>query len=224
MTLQNSEEPSLTARELQGANYIASQLFRHGTGNIAKHDLASYLVVARAVFEAAMSAVEQSMDAGDRAGYSKVAYTTAYNIAANCWPGWSEEGPAVTNEQRELGAGFARAHLKIVSGLDVSTEAGGLGRVRVAPAYWINAVHELAAGDHEAARRMFSTCADRAASEGTKDVEEMAGGWVALVKVLEGLEGAEDELEASRQTLIEMGGEGPFYAEQYGPALAVFGS
>ncbi len=215
MTMQNSDVPSLTVRELQGANYIASQLFHHGAGNIAKHDLASYLVVARAVFEAAMSAAEQSTDAEDRAGYSKVAYMTAYNIAANCWPGWSEEGPAVTNEQRKLGAGFARAHMKIVSELDVSAEAG---------AYWINAVHELAAGDHEAAKRLFSTCADRAASEGAKDVEEMAGGWIALVKVLQGLEGAEDELEASRKLLIEMGGEGPFYAEQYGPALAVFGS
>ena len=133
----------------------------------------------------------------------------------NAGPGWSEEGPAVTNEQRELGAGFARAHMKIVSEVDVSAEAG---------AYWINAVHELAAGDHEAAKRMFSTCADRAASERAKDVEEMAGGWIALVKVLQGLEGAEDELEASRKRLIEMGGEGPFYAEQYHPALAVFGS
>ena len=146
MTVENSDVPSLTAKELGGANYIASQVFHHGTGNIAKHDLASYLVVARAVFEAAMSAAEQSTDAEDRAGYSKVAYATAYNIAANCWPGWSEEGAAVTNEQRELGAGFARAHLKIVSELDVSAEAG---------AYWINAVHELAAGDHEAANACF---------------------------------------------------------------------
>ena len=215
MTMQNSDVPSLTVRELQGANYIASQLFHHGAGKIVRHDLASYLVTARVVFEAAMSAAEQSTDAEDRAGYSKVAYMTAYNIAANCWPGWSEEGPAVTNEQRELGAGFARAHMKIVSEVDVSAEAG---------AYWINAVHELAAGDHEAAKRMFSTCADRAASERAKDVEEMAGGWIALVKVLQGLEGAEDELEASRKRLIEMGGEGPFYAEQYHPALAVFGS
>ncbi len=30
-----------------------------------------------------MSAAEQSTDAEDRAGYSKVAYMTAYNIAAN---------------------------------------------------------------------------------------------------------------------------------------------
>ena len=215
MTIENSDVPSLTVKELGRANYIASQLFHHGTGTIPKHDLASYLLIARAVFEAAMSAAEQSTDAEDRAGYSKVAYMTAYNIAANCWPGWSEEGAAVTNEQRELGAGFARAHLQIVSRLDVSAEAN---------AYWINAVHELAAGDHEAAKRMFSTCADRAASAGARDVEEMAGGWIALVEVLQGIKGAEDALEASRRRRIEMGGDGPFYADQYGPALAVFGS
>ena len=150
-----------------------------------------------------------------RLGISSRRLKTAYNIAANCWPGWSEEGAAVTDEQRELGADFARAHLEIVSRLDVSAEAN---------AYWINAVHELAAGDHEVARRMFSTCADRAAGAGDRDVEEMANGWIALVKVLQGLEGAEDELEASKRRLIEMGGDGPFYAEQYGPALAVFGS
>ena len=176
---------------------------------------ASYLLIARAVFEAAMSAAEQSADAEDRAEYSKTAYMTAYNIAANCWPGWDGEGAAITNEQRALGAAFARVHLQIVSRLDVSAEAN---------AYWINAVHELAAGDHEAAKRMFSTRADRAASAGARDVEEMAGGWIALVEVLQGVEGAEDALEASRRRLIEMGGDGPFYAEQYGPALAVFGS
>ena len=93
-----------------------------------------------------------------------------------------------------------------------------------ANAYWINAAHELAAGEYETAKRMFSTCADRAAGAGARDVEEMAAGWVALVKVLQGHEGAEDELEASRSRLIEMGGDGPFYAEQYGPALTVFGS
>ena len=215
MTIENSNVPSLTLKELGGANYIASQLFHHGAGTIPKHDLASYLLLARAVYQAAMSAAEQSTDAEDRAGYSKVAYMTAYNIAANCWPGWSEEGAAVTDEQRDLGAGFARVHLQIVSRLDASAEANG---------YWINAAHELAAGDHEAAKRMFSTCADHAASAAARDVEEMAGGWIALVKVLQGLEGAEDELEASRRCLIEMGGDGPFYAEQYGPALAVFGS
>ena len=52
----------------------------------------------------------------------------------------------------------------------------------------------------------------------------MAGGWIALAKVLQGVESAEDELEASRRRLIEMGGDGPFYAEQYGPAMAAFGS
>lgn len=215
MTVENSNVPSLSVTELGRANYIASQVFHHGTGTVAKHDLASYLLVARAVYQAAVNAAEQSTDAEDRAGYLKVAYMTAYNIAANCWPGWSEEGAAVTDEHRELGADFAKAHLKIVSRLDVSAEAN---------AYWINAAHELAAGDHEAAKRMFSTCADRAASEGARDVEEMARGWIALVKVLQGIEGAEDELEASRRRLIEMGGDGPFYAEQYGPALAVFGS
>ena len=215
MTIENSDVPGLTVKELGGANYLASQVFHHGTGTIPKHDLASYLVVARAVYQAAMSAAKQTTEAEDRAGYSKVAYMTAYNIAANCWPGWSEEGAAVTDEQRELGADFARAHLEIVSRLDVSAEAN---------AYWINAVHELAAGDREVARRMFSTCADRAAGAGDRDVEEMANGWIALVKVLQGLEGAEDELEASKRRLIEMGGDGPFYAEQYGPALAVFGS
>ena len=167
MTVENSDVPSLTVKELGGANYIASQLFHHGAGTIPKHDLASYLLLARAVYQAAMSAAEQSTDAGDRAGYSKVAYMTAYNIAANCWPGWSEEGAGVTDEQRELGAGFARVHLQIVSRLDVSA----------ANTYWINAAHELAAGDHEAAKRMFSTCADRAASAGARDVEEVAGGW-----------------------------------------------
>ena len=215
MTVENSDVPGLTVTELGRANYIASQVFHHGSGTVPKHDLASYLPVARAVYQAAISAAEQSTDAEDRAGYSKVAYMTAYNIAANCWPGWSEEGPAISDEQRELGAGFARAHLTIVSSLDVSAEAN---------AYWINAAHELAAGDHEAARRMFSTCADRAAREGARDVEEMARGWIAVVEVLQGIEGAEDELEASTRRLVEMGGDGPFYAEQYGPALAVFGS
>lgn len=215
MTVGNSDVPVLTVTELGKANYIASQVFHHGAGKVPKHDLASYLSVASAVYQAAVSAAEQSTDAEDRTGYLKVAYMTAYNIAANCWPGWSEDGAAITTEQRELGAGFARAHLEIVSRLDVSAEAN---------AYWINAAHELAAGDHEAARRMFSTCADRAASAGDSDVEEMANGWIALVEVLQGLEGAEDALEASRRRLVEMGGDGPFYAEQYGPALAVFES
>ena len=141
MTVEERDLPSLTATELGRANYIASQLFRHGSGPVRKNDMASYLSVARAVYQAAMSAAEQSPDAEDRADHLKVAYMTAYNIAANCWPGWGEEGAAVTDEQRKLGAAFAKAHLEIVSKLDVSAKAN---------AYWINAAHELAAGDHEA--------------------------------------------------------------------------
>ena len=88
MTMQNSDVPSLTVRELQGANYIASQLFHHGAGKIVRHDLASYLVTARVVFEAAMSAAEQSTDAETPRGLFQSRYMRPTH-AAQCWP-WLE--------------------------------------------------------------------------------------------------------------------------------------
>ncbi len=162
-----------------------------------------------------MSAAERSQDKASRDDYTKVAKMASFNIAANCWPGWgADEAATITDEQRRLGAEFAEIHLSITLDLKLAAD-------KISGAHWHKGAHQLAAGAYDAARETFTTCAELAVG-GAAESEEMAKGWITVVDVLQGADGAEARLESIKSRLMELGDDGEFYASQYDPALSVF--
>lgn len=203
---------NLTASELRAAGFAAARTF-----DKEQRNLREYLLVARAVWEAARAAAAEADADAVAAPYRLAAFNTAYNIAAACWPGWGE-GQAhadLSREQVGLGLEFARAHLALLEHLALPAQ-------RQANAHWIVAAHLLAAGALEASREEFELCHQVADRGGVEDTALMARGWMHVIDVLQGRVGAGEALSETSAALESLGEDGLFYAAQFAPALKVF--
>ena len=67
------------------------------------------------------------------------AKTIAYNLAANTWPGWGDEG--VTIATADIKAGLQAAHLNLKLAFDLKKPAD-----KIASAYWLLSALQLATG------------------------------------------------------------------------------
>jgi hypothetical protein len=148
------------------------------------------------------------------------AKTIAYNLAANTWPGWGEEGVEPTPEQMAIGWDAAKLNLRLAVALKKGPE-------KEAHAYWIIGAHEMAAGEYEAAAESFHVAAAKGREAGIPSSELMAQGYRAVARIL-----AEDtperraELEAAKAALKKRADEGDedagFYLPQLDTALRIF--
>ena len=105
-------EMPLSAKELRGANYAATQTLRGGETIYKGKQLGAYLFTcAFLFFESAIEGAVRSESAQDRNAYLLAAKMTAFNIASFTWPGWNEG--EIEEKDREVGFQFSRLHMKI---------------------------------------------------------------------------------------------------------------
>jgi hypothetical protein len=76
------------------------------------------------------------------------AKTLAYNVAANCWPGWGDDGVVIEPADIEEGLQLAKLSLRLVQEL-------ALEQQRLGNAFWLVGALDLAAGRTEAAMTNF---------------------------------------------------------------------
>jgi len=187
-----------------------------------ENDLAKSALLARAGIQFALTEA-QRIDGKDVEGATSLraqAKTIAYNLAANTWPGWGEEGVEPTDEQIAIGWDAAKLNLRLAVALEK-------GPVKEAHAYWILGAHELAARQYEAAADSFKTAAAKAREGKDHAAELMAGGYRAVALIV-----AEDTpenraaLESAKAALTQRAADGDedagFYLPQLDTALAIF--
>ncbi len=80
------------------------------------------------------------------------AKTIAYNVAANTWPGWDDEGIEISQTDLALGLDCARLNLRLAVELDKPAD-------KVSAAHWLLGAQQMANGDTEAAIASFHTAA-----------------------------------------------------------------
>jgi tetratricopeptide (TPR) repeat protein len=143
----------------------------------------------------------------------EIAKTISFNVGANTWPGWGDDGIKIALDQRKAGIEAAALSLRLVDELN-------LGPQRMGTAHWLVGAHHIAAGHPEAALASLEEAARAFASAGDRLSEMMARGYCALARKLcpETQAAAQAELD---QVLQHLGQEGSKAATFYQRQIAV---
>ena len=195
---------------LRAASFLLGKQFRRGL-----EDMDGYVYLQKLLLQHALNLAERHAE--QAVEYKSAAIPMTYNLAANTWVGWGpSEAAAVRERHRELGLAAARKNVELAVEL-------GLGPERRRNGHWILGAHQLAIGDHRAAAESFATSA--ALGEEAEDAAAalMAQGWVHVARILAGADETR-QLDTVRDELRGLGGDGPFFADQYAVALEVFAS
>ena len=143
----------------------------------------------------------------------------SYNLAADTWPGWGQEGIVCTASDLDAGLDAARLHLRLVHEL----QRGPLQRSH---AHWVLGAHWLARAEYNRASAEFERAAEHASAAQNADAAQLNVGYAALVGVLRGDPRAEGELARIVEALqnVSDSEDAPFFAEQLLKARGVFRS
>jgi hypothetical protein len=152
------------------------------------------------------------------AGLREIAKTIAFNVGANTWPGWGDDGVHISCDQRKAGLAAAMLSLRLVNELN-------LGPQRMGTSHWLVGAHQIAARQYEAAIEAFDAAAQAFAAAGDRAAETMARGYRALAGKLrrENVAAAQAELDRVLQDLAQQGSEAAkFFQSQIARADHIF--
>jgi hypothetical protein len=134
----------------------------------------------------------------------------AFNSAANCWPGWGDDGIAIDSAQLAAGVRLAAASAALVAELELPELAQG-------NAQWLIGALDFAAGRHAAALAAEDRAAVLYRAGGHGVCALMAEGYAALIRKADPVLGG-DGAEALAKVLAALRAEGSddssFFAKQ----------
>jgi hypothetical protein len=155
-------------------------------------------------------------DAAKRQALRQQAKALAFNLGADTWPGWGEEGIVISASDLDAGLDAARLNLRLA----LELERGPLAESR---AFWLVGAHRLARAEDAAAVTEFSRARERARDAANGLDEQLNAGYIALTGALSGSAQAQHELASILERLRSAPAkDAPFVAEQLEKALAVF--
>ena len=100
----------------------------------------------------------------------------SYDLGANLWPGWQDEGVVLTSADLETGLEAARLNLRLAEEL-------GRPPLALCNAHWLLGAHELARGEGAAARDQFTRAIEQARLADRADFRSMATGYAAIASL-----------------------------------------
>jgi hypothetical protein len=175
--------------------------------------VAAYLGVAWCLGQASLQS-----DPEVAANLKRRAHAMSFNAAANCWPGWDDEGVTIEDAEVKAARSLAGTCLALAHDLDLGPK--GLGT-----AHWVIGALELALGRFSAARAAFQDAQRSYAALGEEAPQKlMAQGYDALAAKLGNV--SSDECSAALKEALErlhsLGTEGgQFFADQIARAERV---
>lgn len=99
----------------------------------------SLVVIGRSGIEFCLQSAHRASTTSASDSFKAQAKTIAYNVAANSWPGWGDDGVVIADE--EIKAGLAAAELNLKLALELKKPDD-----KVAGAYWLLSALQLALG------------------------------------------------------------------------------
>src|SRR5215467_14259029 len=133
-------------------------------------DVSSMVAIADAGTQFALSQGGPSVDVGKLRRNAKV---LAFNTAANCWPGWGDEGVEIRTEHLEAGLKLATLFRDLTEELD-------LGHKERGTAHWLIGALHLAMGEFAESIAALQRAKDEYRAGGNSDQLLMAEGYAAL--------------------------------------------
>jgi hypothetical protein len=134
-------------------------------------DLPAMIAVMRAAIQFASLEAQRLPEHRER--LLGAAKAMAYNLGANTWPGWNEDGIQPNETDRWFGKDAARLNLRLAIELD-------RGPVPLCNAHWLLGAHALADRLLSEAIGQFELGRDYAVSAGRGDLEWMCRGYIAI--------------------------------------------
>jgi hypothetical protein len=156
-------------------------------------------------------------DSAQRRVLRQHAKVMSYNLAADSWPGWGEEGIVYTASDLDAGLDAARLNLRLVRELQ-------LGHMPHANSYWLLGAHWLARGEYNSAHAEFSRAREEAQAAQNADAAQLNAGYAALVGALRGDPGADGEFARTVEALenVTDSEDASFFAAQLVKARGIF--
>ncbi len=145
------------------------------------------------------------------------AKTLAFNVAANCWPGWGDEGVVIESSNIHAGLELAILSLRLVEELT-------LGADQLGNAHWLVGALQLATGRVDASLLSFGQARDAFASVGEKTSMLLADGYcaIALGQAPDGADNRAQELDEVINRLMADGSkEAKAFADQLRTAARI---
>ena len=175
-----------------------------------RKDVTAMIAIGEAGIAFCLQQAASAVDAATAAKLKKRARGIAFNTAANCWPGWGDDGIRIDRHHLQSGLALADTCRDLVDELQLGHEA--LGK-----AHWLIGALKLAAGRANEALEDFERA--RRASEAGGDAagELMARGYIALARKADPISatvGAQEFATALQELRKDGSKASRFFAEQ----------
>jgi hypothetical protein len=140
-------------------------------------DVRNMLDLGRAGMEYLLRQAERvaADDASLSIALRKAARTLAFNVAANCWPGWDDEGVVIG--AADIADGLELAKLSLGLGQELT-----LGQAQLGTAHWLVGALDLAAGRTDAAVASFDRARACYLSGGKQTQVLLIDGYLAIAR------------------------------------------
>lgn len=162
----------------------------------------------------------RTLDKDNSAASTKLkeaAKVIAFNVGANTWPGWGEEGLQLTTSDLSFGLDSARVSLRLAEELGGDPNVLGNG-------HWLVGAHLLSIGDADGATREFALSANFFQTAGNSTAELMAKGYEAIAGGLDPVvrESSREHLRMVLDALSkDESKDAPFFVEQIKTAAKI---
>lgn len=183
-------------------------------------DVAAMVAISRAGIQYGLTEAEriQESDAETAVALRGQAKAMAYNLGANMWPGWQDEGIALTARDVQAGADAAGLNLRLA--IELERDA-----LPLCNAHWLIGAHHLAAGEYAAATEAFHQGEEQGTAAERPEFEAMCRGyrWMATRLAQPDVEAAVREFAAAVAQLRKLEtDDATFFADQLESVFALF--
>jgi len=217
-----SEDVENSIRELtslSGAVEAASGFVRLGKEYYKKQkDIGGVIAIGEAGVRFCIESANAAPDVETATSLRTFAKTIAYNAAANCWPGWGDEGVEIVGAHLEAGLKLA------LLGRDIAGELN-LGAKQMGTSHWLVGALELAAGHLQEAAIDFERSEKAYELSGSSVQQLMARGYSALAckkNPASSTRGANALTEVMKLLRDDGSQEAVFFANQLATADKIF--
>ena len=176
--------------------------------------------VARAGIQYCLTKASELAEKDSAAAHKMVDYAKimSYNLSSFTWPGWDEKDIVITDEALVAGLEAAMLNVRLVERL-----GGKPGQM--SNSYWAIGAQYLAMKEYTKAMDAFEFAVSYARKANAKGAELMNKGYVAMVKILEGTDKDNAQVDFNRtvELLKDIGtDDSKFFANQLVSVLKFF--
>ncbi|REJ94203.1 MAG: hypothetical protein DWQ34_08970 [Planctomycetota bacterium] len=156
-------------------------------------DVAGMIAISRAGIHYGLAQAErlQESDPETAEKLRGTAKAMSFNLGANTWPGWDDEGIVVTDSDAHIGLDAAKLNLRLA--IELKRDP-----LPLCNAHWLLGVHLMVAGEEDAAAQELQNAIEQARAAEREDFEMMCCGYVAIARFHADTNNAEHGAELDR--------------------------